>query len=52
MITRRRFVAATLGAGAALATQGCATTPTASKRRIVDTRVHLWTALRPDWQWA
>ena len=51
MITRRHFVGATLGASAALATQGCITTPPAAKRMIVDAQVHLWKASTPDWPW-
>src|ERR1700704_2601639 len=53
MITRRRFVGGALGAGAALATQGCQQMQAQSsgKRMIVDAQVHLWTAPRPDWQW-
>ena len=53
MISRRRFVGSTLGAGLALATQGCqqmAAQP-ARKRIIVDAQVHLWTAETPDWRW-
>lgn len=55
MITRRRFIGSTLGAGALLATQGCQQIPLRSsasgKRMIVDAQVHLWTAPRPDWPW-
>jgi predicted TIM-barrel fold metal-dependent hydrolase len=55
MITRRRFLGSTLGAGALLATQGCQQMPPQSsasgKRMIVDAQVHLWTAPRPDWPW-
>jgi predicted TIM-barrel fold metal-dependent hydrolase len=53
MISRRRFVGSTLGAGLALATQGCqqmAAQP-ARKRIIVDAQVHLWTAETPAWRW-
>ena len=48
MITRRRLIASTLGAGAALATAGCMTTLSSSKRMVVDAQVHVWNA---DRQW-
>src|ERR687892_25048 len=53
MLSRRSFLKSTLGAGLALATQGCqqmAAQP-ARKRTIVDAQVHLWKAESPDWPW-
>ena len=53
MISRRRFIGATLGAGASLVTQGCqqiAAQP-AAKRMIVDAQVHLWKDNTPDYPW-
>jgi len=50
MLTRRKFIGTTLGAGVALATGACATQP-AAKRTIVDGQVHLWTANGPDYPW-
>ena len=50
MVTRRKFIATTLGAGVALAAGGCATQP-AGKRTIVDAQVHLWKANGPDYPW-
>jgi predicted TIM-barrel fold metal-dependent hydrolase len=53
MLSRRRFLKSTLGAGLTLATQGCqqmAAQP-ARKRIIVDAQVHLWKAESPDWPW-
>jgi predicted TIM-barrel fold metal-dependent hydrolase len=53
MLSRRSFLKSTLGAGLALATQGCqqmAAQP-ARKRIIVDAQVHLWKAESPDWKW-
>jgi predicted TIM-barrel fold metal-dependent hydrolase len=53
MVSRRRFMGSTLGAGLALATQGyqqMAAQP-AHKRIIVDAQVHLWKAETPDWRW-
>lgn len=46
MMSRRRFIGSTLGAGLALATQGCqqVTAQPARKRMIVDAQVHLWKA--------
>ena len=44
MLSRRKFLTSTLGAGLALATQGCqqmAGQP-ARRRLIVDAQVHLW----------
>jgi len=53
MLSRRSFLKSTLGAGLALATQGCqqmAAQP-ARKRIIVDAQVHLWKASTPDRPW-
>ena len=51
MLTRRKFIGTTLGAGVALATgAGCAVTPP-GKRVIVDAQVHLWKASAPDYAW-
>jgi predicted TIM-barrel fold metal-dependent hydrolase len=53
MLSRRSFLKNALGAGVALATQGCqqmALQP-ARKRIIVDAQVHLWKAESPDWLW-
>jgi predicted TIM-barrel fold metal-dependent hydrolase len=53
MLSRRSFLKSTLGAGLALASQGCqqmATQP-ARKRTIVDAQVHLWKANSPDYPW-
>lgn len=53
MITRRRFIGSTLGAGAVLAVQGCQQMggQPAGKRMIVDAQVHLWKAESADWKW-
>ncbi len=53
MVSRRRFIGGTLGAGLGLATQGCQqmTAQPARKQIIVDAQVHLWTAETPDWRW-
>ena len=50
MLTRRKFLGTTIGAGVALATGACATQP-AGKRAIVDAQVHLWKANGPDYPW-
>jgi len=50
MLTRRKFIGTTLGAGVALATGACTTQP-AGKRTIVDAQVHLWKASGPDYPW-
>ena len=50
MLTRRKFLGTTIGAGVALATGACATQP-AGKRMIVDAQVHLWKANGPDYPW-
>lgn len=51
MLTRRKFIKTTLGAGVALATGACAVTEPARKRTIVDAQVHLWKANAPDYPW-
>ena len=53
MMSRRRFIGSALGAGLALATQGCQriAAQQARKRMIVDAQVHLWTAETRDWRW-
>src|SRR6266581_4999559 len=50
MLTRRKFLGTTIGAGVALATGACATQPV-GKRMIVDAQVHLWKANGPDYPW-
>src|SRR5437899_1739684 len=49
MASRRHFIASALGAGLALATQGCRqmAPQAARKRMIVDSQVHLWKAGLP-----
>jgi predicted TIM-barrel fold metal-dependent hydrolase len=52
MLSRRSFVNAAVGAGAALATQGPQRTAAQVDRRmIVDAQVHLWKAESEDWKW-
>ena len=53
MLSRRSFFKRTLGAGVALATQGCQqmVAQPAGKRTIVDAQVHLWKANAPDYPW-
>jgi predicted TIM-barrel fold metal-dependent hydrolase len=53
MTSRRSFIGSTLGAGLALASQGCQQmgAQPAGRRTIVDAQVHLWTAETPDWRW-
>jgi predicted TIM-barrel fold metal-dependent hydrolase len=52
MLTRRRFIGSTIGAGAALATGAQPAFPQpATKRTIVDAQVHLWKANSPDLPW-
>lgn len=52
MLTRRKFIGTTLGAGVVLAAgAGCAVTQPAGKRTIVDSQVHLWKADAPDYPW-
>jgi len=50
MLTRRKFIGTTLGAGAALAA-GTAPVVAQRKRTIVDSQVHLWKAESDDWKW-
>ena len=52
MLSRRSFLNATIGAGAALATQSrqCAVAQV-DRRMIVDAQVHLWKAESEDWKW-
>ena len=52
MLTRRNFVASTLGAGAVLATPGThEAAAQVDRRMIVDAQVHLWKAESEDWKW-
>jgi predicted TIM-barrel fold metal-dependent hydrolase len=53
MLSRRSFLTSSLGAGLALATQGCQpmVAQPARKRIIVDAQAHLWKAESPDWKW-
>src|SRR5436853_5822538 len=52
MLARRGFVTSSVGAGAALATQGPDKAAAQDNRRlIVDAQVHLWKAESPDWKW-
>ncbi len=53
MISRRHFMISALGAGAGIVTQGCQqmTAQPATRRVIVDSQVHLWTAETPEWRW-
>jgi predicted TIM-barrel fold metal-dependent hydrolase len=51
MLSRRKFIATSIGAGAALATSQQATAQPAKKRMIVDAQVHLWKASSPDYPW-
>ena len=53
MLSRRNFLNGTLGAGAALATQGShqAAAQPAQPRMIIDAQVHLWKASTPDRPW-
>jgi predicted TIM-barrel fold metal-dependent hydrolase len=50
MLTRRKFIGTTLGAGTALAT-GVQSALPQQKREIVDAQVHMWKANTPDWPW-
>lgn len=50
MLTRRKFIGTTLGAGAALAT-GAQAAHAQQKRTIVDAQVHLWKENSPDYPW-
>ena len=51
MLTRRGFLNATLGAGAAVAAQPQRAAAQVDRRMIVDAQVHLWTAETEDWKW-
>jgi predicted TIM-barrel fold metal-dependent hydrolase len=52
MLSRRKFIATSIGAGAALATSQQATAqPAKPKRMIIDAQVHLWKASSPDYPW-
>ena len=51
MLTRRGFLNATLGAGAAVAAQPQRAAAQVDRRMIVDAQVHLWTAETADWKW-
>jgi predicted TIM-barrel fold metal-dependent hydrolase len=52
MLTRRKFLGTTAGAGAALATGAQpALSQSAGKRMIVDAQIHLWRAESEDWKW-
>jgi predicted TIM-barrel fold metal-dependent hydrolase len=52
MLTRRKFIGRTIGAGMALATgAGCTLTQPERKRTIVDAQIHMWKANTPDWPW-
>jgi len=52
MLSRRSFLNATIGAGAALATHGPQRAAAqANRRMIVDAQVHLWKAESEDWKW-
>jgi predicted TIM-barrel fold metal-dependent hydrolase len=52
MLSRRGFLNATIGAGAALAAQGPQRAAAQVDRRmIVDAQVHLWKAESEDWKW-
>ena len=50
MLTRRKFIGTTLGAGTALAA-GAAPVVAQRKRTIVDSQIHLWKAESDDWKW-
>jgi predicted TIM-barrel fold metal-dependent hydrolase len=52
MLSRRSFLNTTIGAGAALATQGPhKAAAQANRRLIVDAQIHLWKAESEDWKW-
>ena len=52
MLTRRSFVANSVGVGAVLATQGAhKAAAQADRRMIVDAQIHLWKAESEDWKW-
>jgi predicted TIM-barrel fold metal-dependent hydrolase len=52
MLTRRKFLSTTLGAGLALATQRPQPAPAQQRRIIVDSQIHMWKANTPDRPWA
>lgn len=53
MLSRRKFIGATLATGATLAAPGLppAAAQPAKKRIIVDAQIHIWKANSPDFQW-
>ena len=52
MLSRRGFLSATIGAGAAFAAQDSQRAAAqADRRMIVDAQVHLWKAESEDWKW-
>src|SRR3954447_22488445 len=52
MPTRRKFMAALAGTGAALATSATFTRAQSGRKRlIVDAQIHLWKAESEDWKW-
>ena len=52
MLSRRSFLTGTIGAGAALATQGpYKAAAQVDRRMIVDAQIHLWKAESEDWKW-
>src|SRR5258706_16388501 len=52
MLSRRRFLTGTIGAGATLAIQGSYKAASQVDRRmIVDAQIHLWKAESEDWKW-
>jgi predicted TIM-barrel fold metal-dependent hydrolase len=52
MLTRRKFVGGTIGAGVALTSSGLQPAQSQpAKRTIVDAQVHMWKANTPDWPW-
>ena len=52
MLSRRSFLNGTIGAGAALATQGpYRAAAQVSRRLVVDAQIHVWKAESEDWKW-
>src|SRR4051794_14115166 len=52
MPTRRKFMGALAGTGAALATSATFTRAQSGRKRlIVDAQIHLWKAESEDWKW-
>jgi predicted TIM-barrel fold metal-dependent hydrolase len=52
MLTRRRFIGGTIGAGVALTAPGLQQAQSQpAKRMIVDAQVHMWKANTPEWPW-